>query len=286
MSKKEPKNKNRIRTRVSGKRVEYDASFPAELPYIAYQHGKLTDKIAACHFGCSQSTIEKWKRKRPEFRKAFDNPLGGLVSKHAKVTFENALSGRIERNAEGDIIKRIAPTHNDLKAPVDMGYLDTAKYTRNLKKDELKDERLEMQRYIQRYYDDKLNLSELLTQYHIRAIDPPEHLIKEHSHATTSNTLEIIEEIDTYDQAHAAKILAAKQEREQLRIQQAIEDGIKNKLAEAREQGRIEALEQLQPTPEALEQLQPTPEALEQLQPTPEALEQLQPQQDIPWWNK
>ena len=285
MSKKAPKNKNRIRTRIAGKRVEYDPSYPVELPYIAYQHGKLTDKIAACHFGCSQSTIEKWKRKRPEFRKAFDNPLGGLVSKHAKVTFENAFGGRVERNAEGDIIKRISPTYKDLKAPFEMGYLDTSKYTRNQQKEELKDERSEMQKFIHRYYEDKLNLSELLTQYHIRAIDPPEHLIKEHSHATTTNTLEIIEEVDTYDQAHAARILAAKQERERLRIEKAIEDGIRNKLEEAKEQGRIEALEQLQP--EALEPLQP--EALEPLQ--PEALEPLQPEaleqeKDVAWWNK
>ena len=272
-------------------KVKYSPSYPSEIAYICFSEGKITESIAAKHFKCGQSTIELWKKKHPEFKEAFTNPMSKLIKMHAHSTMKNALHGREEKDGDGNVTKMMSPTSADIKAPVDMGYINVSKYTKNQEKEELKKERklmaywvdkynkkeisphqlmteyynaaieppenlvkeiekydkdqaqqkLKKQRKAMRHWIDKynnsdINLSQLLTEYYSAAIEPPLHLVKEHANALATGTLEIVAEEDTYDQAHAARILAAKKEREEARIQRAIEEGINERLAEIKHQ--------------------------------------------------
>jgi hypothetical protein len=219
-----------------GSNAKYKTDYLVTLPYIAVKYGKLTNAIAAKELKVSERTIIRWRKGHDEFNNAMADPLGSDLGKNYERVIGNMLHGRTvtERDHEGNITKEIthSPTHQDLMLPKQMGYMITDRYAKNQVQEELKKERKAMRHWIDKYNNSEINLSQLLTEYYNAAIEPPQHLVKEHANALATGTLEIVAEEDTYDQAHAAKILAAKREREEARIQRAIEEGIKEKLAE------------------------------------------------------
>ena len=219
-----------------GSNAKYKTDYLVTLPYIAVKYGKLTNAIAAKELKVSERTIIRWRKGHDEFNNAMADPLGSDLGKNYERVIGNMLHGRTvtERDQEGNITKEIthSPTHQDLMLPKQMGYMITDRYAKNQAQEELKKERKTMRHWIDKYNNSEINLSQLLTEYYNAAIEPPHHLVKEHANALATGTLEIVAEEDTYDQAHAAKILAAKREREEARIQRAIEEGIKERLTE------------------------------------------------------
>ena len=219
-----------------GSNTKYKTDYLVTLPYIAVKYGKLTNAIAAKELKVSERTIIRWRKGHDEFNNAMADPLGSDLGKNYERVIGNMLHGRTvtERDQDGNITKEIthSPTHQDLMLPKQMGYMITDRYAKNQAQEELKKERKAMRHWIDKYNNSEINLSQLLTEYYNAAIDPPAHLVKEHANALATGTLEIVAEEDTYDQAHAAKILAAKKKREEARIQRAIEEGIKKRLAE------------------------------------------------------
>lgn len=219
-----------------GSNTKYKTDYLVTLPYIAVKYGKLTNAIAAKELKVSERTIIRWRKGHDEFNNAMADPLGSDLGKNYERVIGNMLHGRTvtERDQDGNITKEIthSPTHQDLMLPKQMGYMITDRYAKNQAQEELKKERKAMRHWIDKYNNSEINLSQLLTEYYNAAIDPPAHLVKEHANALATGTLEIVAEENTYDQAHAAKILAAKKKREEARIQRAIEEGIKERLAE------------------------------------------------------
>ena len=219
-----------------GSNAKYKTDYLVTLPYIAVKYGKLTNAIAAKELKVSERTIIRWRKGHDEFNNAMADPLGSDLGKNYERVIGNMLHGRTvtERDQEGNITKEIthSPTHQDLMLPKQMGYMITDRYAKNQAQEDLKKERKAMRHWIDKYNNSEINLSQLLTEYYNAAIEPPQHLVKEHANALATGTLEIVAEEDTYDQAHAARILAAKQEREEARIQRAIEEGITKRLAE------------------------------------------------------
>lgn len=223
-----------------GSNAKYKTDYLVTLPYIAVKYGKLTNAIAAKELKVSERTIIRWRKGHDEFNNAMADPLGSDLGKNYERVIGNMLHGRTvtERDQEGNITKEIthSPTHQDLMLPKQMGYMITDRYAKNQAQEELKKERKTMRHWIDKYNNSEINLSQLLTEYYNAAIEPPHHLVKEHANALATGTLEIVAEEDTYDQAHAARILAAKKEREEARIQRAIEEGINERLAEIKHQ--------------------------------------------------
>ena len=219
-----------------GSNAKYKTDYLVTLPYIAVKYGKLTNAIAAKELKVSERTIIRWRKGHDEFNNAMSDPLGSDLGKNYERVIGNMLHGRTvtERDQDGNITKEIthSPTHQDLMLPKQMGYMITDRYAKTQAQEEIKKERKAMRHWIDKYNNSEINLSQLLTEYYNAAIEPPMHLVKEHANALATGTLEIVAEENTYDQAHAARILAAKQAREEARIQRAIEDGIKKKLAE------------------------------------------------------
>lgn len=219
-----------------GSNAKYKTDYLVTLPYIAVKYGKLTNAIAAKELKVSERTIIRWRKGHDEFNNAMADPLGSDLGKNYERVIGNMLHGRTvtERDQDGNITKEIthSPTHQDLMLPKQMGYMITDRYAKKQAQEELKKDRKAMRHWIDKYNNSEINLSQLLTEYYNAAIEPPQHLVKEHANALATGTLEIVAEENTYDQAHAAKILAAKQEREEARIQRAIEEGIKERLAE------------------------------------------------------
>jgi hypothetical protein len=219
-----------------GSNAKYKTDYLVTLPYIAVKYGKLTNAIAAKELKVSERTIIRWRKGHDEFNNAMADPLGSDLGKNYERVIGNMLHGRTvtERDQEGNITKEIthSPTHQDLMLPKQMGYMITDRYAKNQAQEELKKERKAMRHWVDKYNNSEINLSQLLTEYYNAAIEPPQHLVKEHANALATGTLEIVAEEDTYDQAHAAKILAAKQAREDARRMRAIEEGIKEKMAE------------------------------------------------------
>ena len=219
-----------------GSNAKYKTDYLVMLPYIAVKYGRLTNAIAAKELKVSERTIIRWRKGHDEFNNAMADPLGSDLGKNYERVIGNMLHGRTvtERDQEGNITKEIthSPTHQDLMLPKQMGYMITDRYAKNQAQDELKKERKAMRHWVDKYNNSEINLSNLLTEYYNAAIEPPQHLVKEHANALATGTLEIVAEEDTYDQAHAARILAAKQAREEARIQRAIEEGIKERMAE------------------------------------------------------
>ena len=219
-----------------GSNAKYKTDYLVTLPYIAVKYGKLTNAIAAKELKVSERTIIRWRKGHDEFNNAMADPLGSDLGKNYERVIGNMLHGRTvtERDQEGNITKEIthSPTHQDLMLPKQMGYMITDRYAKNQAQEDLKKERKAMRHWVDKYNNSEINLSQLLTEYYNAAIEPPQHLVKEHANALATGTLEIVAEEDTYDQAHAARILAAKQKREEARIQRAIEEGITKRLAE------------------------------------------------------
>jgi len=219
-----------------GSNAKYKTDYLVTLPYIAVKYGKLTNAIAAKELKVSERTIIRWRKGHDEFNNAMADPLGSDLGKNYERVIGNMLHGRTvtERDQEGNITKEIthSPTHQDLMLPKQMGYMITDRYAKNQAQEDLKKERKAMRHWVDKYNNSEINLSQLLTEYYNAAIEPPQHLVKEHANALATGTLEIVAEEDTYDQAHAARILAAKKEREEARIQRAIEEGITKRLAE------------------------------------------------------
>lgn len=219
-----------------GSNTKYKTDYLVTLPYIAVKYGKLTNAIAAKELKVSERTIIRWRKGHDEFNNAMADPLGSDLGKNYERVIGNMLHGRTvtERDQDGNITKEIthSPTHQDLMLPKQMGYMITDRYAKNQAQEELKKERKSMRHWIDKYNNSEINLSQLLTEYYNAAIEPPQHLVKEHANALATGTLEIVAEENTYNQANAAKILAAKQEREEACRQRAIEEGIKERLAE------------------------------------------------------
>lgn len=219
-----------------GTNAKYKTDYLVTLPYIAVKYGKLTNAIAAKELKVSERTIIRWRKGHDEFNNAMADPLGSDLGKNYERVIGNMLHGRTvtERDQDGNITKEIthSPTHQDLMLPKQMGYMITDRYAKNQAQEELKKERKAMRHWIDKYNNSEINLSQLLTEYYNAAIEPPPHLVKEHANALATGTLEIVAEEDTYDPAHAAKIMAANEARKEARIQRAIEEGIKKRLAE------------------------------------------------------
>ena len=230
------RNPQRVKAKNSNRNTSYKTEYLIRLPYYAVKWGKLTNAIAATEIGCSERSICEWRKRYPEFNDVMSDPLGSELGKNYERVIGNMLHGRTvtERDQEGNITKEIthSPTHQDLMLPKQMGYMITDRYAKTQAQEEIKKERKAMRHWIDKYNNSEINLSQLLTEYYNAAIEPPMHLVKEHANALATGTLEIVAEENTYDQAHAARILAAKQAREEARIQRAIEEGIKGRLAE------------------------------------------------------
>jgi len=195
--------------------VRYKPSFLTEIPLIAIQNRQLTTPILAKAFGCSERAIHIWKNKYPEFKEAINNPLGSILGQHYEKVVGNMLNGRtiIERDEEGNVTKETTqpPTPQDLMLPKSLGYLRTDDFAKHhAKQRDVKT----MQPYRKQYKEGKLNLSELLFAYDDEGIEPPPHLVKEHSAALASGELSLVHEDDLYDKEHAERVLQEKKERQ------------------------------------------------------------------------
>ena len=201
-----------------GSNSKYKTDYLVTLPCIAVKYGKLTNTIAAKELNVSERTIVRWRKGHAEFNNAMSDPLGSALGKNYERVIGNMTNGRTvtERDEYGNVVKETthSPTHQDLILPKNMGYMITNRYEKNQAKEEVKKERRLMKHWIDKYNNNDINLSQLLTEYYNEAVEPPPHFIKEHAVAISSGTLDIVAEEDTYDQTHAAKILAAKQERQ------------------------------------------------------------------------
>jgi len=245
------KNPQRVKAKDSKKNTTYKSIYLNQLPYFAVKWGKLTNAIAATEIGCSERTIINWRKKYPEFNQAISDPLGSALGKNYERVIGNMLHGRkvTERDEAGNVVKEIthSPTHQDLMLPKNMGYMITDRYAKNEMQTDLKNQRKIMQDWVLKYEKSEINLSQLLTKYYNLAIEPPMHLVKEHSSALAKENLEIIDDDDCYDQVHAASVLAAKQQRQYEKERQIAESAKKESESEIEKLRReIEQLKSLQ----------------------------------------
>lgn len=218
----------------SKKGISYSPSFVFSVAYLAVKRGRLTNKILASEIGCNERTVVLWKGKYKEFKAITRDAYKSVLGEFCRRVFDNMVNGRTIKyyNASGDLLRSVhqSPTDRDLMLPVRLGMIKVDRYAVNCERERLKNEARIMRHYINRYRKDEISISDLLLEFYYRAIDVPKFLMIEYSHKLRMGAIEILKVEDTYNQAHAAKILEAKKAREEARIQLAIEAGIRERL--------------------------------------------------------
>ena len=214
--------------------IRYSPVMVFQVAFLAVKRGRLTNRILAQEIGCNERTIIIWKRKYREFREVTRDAYKSVLGEFCRRVFDNMIHGRVTKyySASGDLLRSVhhSPSDKDLLLPVRLGMIKVDRYAVNCERERLKNEARQMRYYINRYRNYEISISELLLEFYYRAIPVPHFLMLEYSHRLRQGTIETIKEEDTYNQAHAMQILEAKKEREEARIQLAIEEGIKERL--------------------------------------------------------
>ena len=223
-----------FKKRSSKKGISYTPALVFQVAYLAVKRGRLTNRILAESIGCNERTIILWKGRHKEFKEITRDAYKSVLGEFCKKVFDNMIYGTVTKyyNSEGDLLRSVhqSPTDRDLLLPVRLGMIKTDQFAVNCERERLKKEASQMRHYIDKYRSDEISISELLLEFYYRAIPVPSFLMLEYSHKLKIGTIETIKEEDTYNQAHAMQILEAKKEREEARIHQAIEAGIKERL--------------------------------------------------------
>ena len=218
----------------SKKGVSYSPALVFQVAYLAVHKGRLTNRILASEIGCNERTVVIWKRKHREFKEVTRDAYQSILGEFCRRVFDNIIHGRVIKyyNSEGDLLRSVhhSPSDRDLMLPVRLGMLKVDQYAVNCERERLKADARRMRYYINRYCSDEISISELMLEFYYKAIPVPHFLLLEYSHKLKVGTIENVKLEDTYNQDHAKQILAAKEEREEVRINQAIEAGIKARI--------------------------------------------------------
>ncbi len=181
----------------TGKPAEYSPDLPSKIQIMAWIKGRgPTHKEMAIEFGCSQATIVKWIRERPEFAAAYRNPLEQLQSKLGYQAIKAATEGRteIEEGPQGVRIKKAEPTPRDLMEARSFGML-------NPQKIEARADSETMKPHLARYRKKEISINELLDAYSVEGCRVPAHLQEEHKIILKQEAAqEVVESLSDKDQ--------------------------------------------------------------------------------------